>query len=105
MERWPISSLTTSSAVPALRSCVAKVCRLCRDRHRRHTTAMHLLQAGVDIATIALWLGHESIETTHVYLETDLATKEQALQKLTPVEDQGARFTADDPLLTFLTSL
>jgi integrase/recombinase XerD len=71
----------------------------------RHTTATHLLQAGIDIATIALWLGHESIETTHVYLETDLATKEQALQKLAPVEEQEARFTADDPLLAFLTSL
>jgi integrase len=57
------------------------------------------------MATIALWLGHESVETTHVYLEADLATKEQALQKLTPVEEQGTRFTAEDPLLAFLTSL
>ena len=71
----------------------------------RHTTATHLLQSGIDIATIALWLGHESIETTHVYLEADLATKERALQKLAPVDDQEARFTADDPLLAFLTSL
>ena len=71
----------------------------------RHTTALHLLQAGVDIAVIALWLGHESIETTNVYLEIDLAHKEQALQKLTPVEGEVARFTADDPLLAFLTSL
>src|SRR6266536_867824 len=71
----------------------------------RHSTAMHLLQSGVDIAVIALWLGHESIETTHVYLEADLATKEQALQKLAAVEDQGARFTADDPLLAFLNAL
>jgi integrase/recombinase XerD len=71
----------------------------------RHTTALHLLQAGVDIAVIALWLGHESIETTNVYRELDLAHKEQALQKLTPVEGEVARFTADDPLLAFLTSL
>ena len=48
----------------------------------RHTTAMHLLQAGVDIAVIALWLGHESIETTHGYMEADLKLKEKALQKL-----------------------
>jgi site-specific recombinase XerD len=71
----------------------------------RHTTALHLLQSGVDIATIALWLGHESIETTHVYLEVDLVHKEQALQKLTAVEGEISRFTADDPLLAFLTSL
>jgi len=71
----------------------------------RHTTALHLLQSGVDIAVIALWLGHESIETTHVYIEVDLAHKEQALQTLAPVEGQLSRFTADDPLLSFLTSL
>jgi len=71
----------------------------------RHTTAMHLLQAGIDIATIALWLGHESIETTHIYLAADLEAKERALQKLAPVEDQGGRFMAADPLLTFLASL
>jgi integrase/recombinase XerD len=66
---------------------------------------MHLLQAGVDIATIALWLGHESIETTHVYLETDLAMKEKALEKLAPIEGTWQRFHADDPLLAFLASL
>jgi len=71
----------------------------------RHTTALHLLQAGVDLAVIALWLGHESIETTHGYLEIDLAQKEQALRKLTPIEGPMARFTAPDPLLAFLTSL
>jgi site-specific recombinase XerD len=71
----------------------------------RHSTAMHLLQAGVDIATIALWLGHESIETTHMYLQADLAMKEQALEKLHPLEGGWKRFQADDPLLTFLASL
>jgi integrase/recombinase XerD len=71
----------------------------------RHTTALHLLQAGVDIAVIALWLGHESLETTHVYLEIDLAHKEQALHKLAPIDSPMARFTAPDPLLAFLTSL
>ena len=51
----------------------------------RHTTAMHLLQAGVDITVIALWLGHESPTTTHIYMEADLAMKEAALNRLQPV--------------------
>ena len=63
------------------------------------------LQSGVDITVIALWLGHESIETTHVYLEADLAIKEQALHKLAPVDTPLSRFRAEDPLLAFLTSL
>ncbi len=65
---------------------------------------MHLLQSGVDITVIALWLGHENIETTHVYLEADLATKEQALHKLAPVDTPLSRFRAEDPFLAFLTS-
>jgi hypothetical protein len=83
----------------------AKVCRLFLHRHSRHTTAMHLLQASVDIATIALWLGHESIETTRQYLEADLPLKEHALRTLAPLGPAGRRFKADDPLLTFLGSL
>jgi integrase/recombinase XerD len=71
----------------------------------RHTTAMHLLQAGVDMATMALWLGHESIETTHMYLQADLAMKEKALEKLEPIEGEWKRFHADDPLLAFLAAL
>ena len=71
----------------------------------RHTTAMHLLQAGVDMATIALWLGHESIDTTHMYLQADLAMKEKALEKLEPIEGAWQRFHADDPLLAFLAAL
>jgi len=71
----------------------------------RHTTAMHLLQAGVDLATIALWLGHESLETTHVYVEADLAMKERALEQLAPLGPGAHRFRADDTLLSFLTAL
>jgi integrase/recombinase XerD len=71
----------------------------------RHTTAMHLLQSGVDIAVIALWLGHESIETTHGYLEADLKLKEKALPKLAPAGQAAPRFQADDPLLAFLKTL
>lgn len=71
----------------------------------RHTTAMHLLQAGVDIAVIALWLGHESIETTHGYIEADLEIKQRALDKLTPATGKVSRFKAGDSLLKFLAGL
>ena len=71
----------------------------------RHTTAMHLLQAGVDIATIALWLGHERLETTHQYVEADLELKERALRKLEPLGQRTRRFKPDASLLTFLASL
>jgi site-specific recombinase XerD len=71
----------------------------------RHTTAMHLLQAGVDLATIALWLGHERLETTHLYLEADLTLKERALQHVAPLGPPARRFKADRSLLAFLTSL
>jgi site-specific recombinase XerD len=71
----------------------------------RHSTAMHLFQAGVDMAVIALWLGHESLETTHVYVEADLATKERALEKLAPMPGMPARYHPDDDLLAFLAAL
>ncbi len=66
---------------------------------------MHLLQSGVDITVIALWLGHEDVQTTHVYLEADLAMKEKALDKLAPPETKAARFKPRDQVLAFLASL
>lgn len=67
----------------------------------RHTTAMHLLQAGVDLTVIALWLGHESPVTTHGYVEADLAMKERALAAIAPPETRHAlpadRCTAEVP--------
>ena len=66
---------------------------------------MHLLQAGVDITVIALWLDHESTQTTHGYVEADLAMKEKALEKVTPAGQKAKRFHANDELLRFLTSL
>ena len=71
----------------------------------RHTTAMHLLQAGVDLSVIALWLGHESPNTTHRYLEADLQTKEAALAKATDPAPRQTRYRATDDLLAFLESL
>ena len=71
----------------------------------RHTAAMELLQAGVDRTVIALWLGHESMETTQVYLDADLAMKEKALARLEPMGRKPRRYKADDALLAFLKSL
>jgi site-specific recombinase XerD len=71
----------------------------------RHTAAMELLQAGVDPSVIALWLGHESVATTQIYLNAHLALKEAALAKTTPVNGKVRRFRADDQLLQFLSTL
>jgi site-specific recombinase XerD len=71
----------------------------------RHTTAMHLLQSGVDISVIALWLGHESPTTTHHYVEADLAMKDRALAKLQDPKAKLRRYRAPDSLLEFLKGL
>lgn len=72
----------------------------------RHSAAMELLQAGVDCSVIALWLGHESVETTQTYLHAHLALKEAALAKLAPYNKaKPVRFRADDRLLAFLEAL
>jgi integrase/recombinase XerD len=71
----------------------------------RHTTAVSLLQAGCDRAVIALWLGHESIETTQMYLDADLSMKERALAKTAPLRASPGRYHPDDALLAFLREL
>lgn len=72
----------------------------------RHTTAMEMLQAGIDRAVIALWLGHESVETTQIYLEANLALKEEVLAKTKPLNSgKQGRFKPNDMLLAFLKGL
>jgi integrase/recombinase XerD len=71
----------------------------------RHSTAMHLLQSGTDLAVIALWLGHSSPAVTHQYLEADLAAKEAVLRRLTGPSPLPARFQPGDRLLAFLEGL
>ena len=90
---------TASHVCPSLKQKRVTVHRL------RHTMAMDLLQVGVDRAVIALWLGHESVETTQVYLEATLALKEQALAKITPPQTKPGRYKPGDQLLDFLNSL
>ena len=88
----------------------AKACPSLREKRvtphvLRHTAAMQLRQAGVDLSVIALWLGHESIETTQIYLQADLASREAAVSRLAPVETGYRRFQATDGLLAFLQGL
>jgi len=71
----------------------------------RHTAAMELLQAGVDRSLIAIWLGHESLETTQIYLDANLALKEEILAKTRPIQSAPGRYRPDDRLLTFLKNL
>lgn len=71
----------------------------------RHTTAMRMLHDGIDTSVIALWLGHESPETTQIYLHADLTLKENALERVRPLAAPAGRYKPDDALLTFLESL
>ncbi len=71
----------------------------------RHTAAMELLQNGVDRSVIALWLGHESVETTYIYLHADLALKEKAMARTTPGNIPPKRYRPEDEVLAFLNAL
>ena len=71
----------------------------------RHSVALNLLQSGVDISTIAIWLGHESILTTHKYMEADMEMKRRTLEKIQEPSDISYHFRPDDTMLAFLDSL
>ncbi|MHA6780597.1 tyrosine-type recombinase/integrase [Pseudonocardia saturnea] len=71
----------------------------------RHTAAMRLLTAGVDSTVIALWLGHENVATTQIYIHADLALKEQALARTAPLDTAPGRYRPSDIVMTFLDSL
>ena len=91
--------LTASKVCPSLKQKRVTVHRL------RHTMAMDLLQSGADRAVIALWLGHESVETTQIYLDATLAMKEKALAKTFPRHGKPGRYKPGDQLLDFLNNL
>lgn len=98
---WLLNKHTTGAAV----HCPSLGTKRVTPHVLRHTAAMRLRQAGVDISVIALWLGHESIESTQIYLHADLAVKEEALDRTAPLGTAPGRFLPGDELLSFLDSL
>ena len=101
-----VQYLLAKHIVVAQRTCPSLQQKRVTPHCLRHTSAMELLQAGVDRSVIALWLGHESVETTQIYLDANLALKELALAKTTPANTKvRGRYRPDDTLLAFLKGL
>lgn len=97
-----LAKIVSKHAATAAATCPSIAEKRVTPHVLRHTAAMQLRQAGVDLSVIALWLGHESIETTQMYLHADLSSREAALSRLAPVENGYRRFKAGDALLDFL---
>ena len=100
-----VQYLVAKHVASAAKACTSLKRKRVSPHVLRHTTAMDLVQEGVDRPTLALWLGHESVETTQIYLDADLEMKSKLLDKLTPPEGTPGRYKPDDALLAFLKSL
>jgi site-specific recombinase XerD len=100
-----LQGLVARNVAAASTMCPSLAERTITPHTLRHTAAMDLLRRGVDLTVIALWLGHESIETTQIYLHADMQLKERALGYADPSGAKPARFRPSDSLLTFLKSL
>ncbi len=100
-----VERLVAKYALQASRTCPTLARKHVTPHVLRHTTAVQLLEAGVDRAVIALWLGHEQVETTQIYLDADLAMKERALARTAPPGARSHRFRPKDSLLAFLEGL
>ena len=105
MTRTGVTDRLKLAAVTAATRCPQLKQRHISPHIVRHATAMNMLQSGVDITVIALWLGHESTATTHMYVEADLAMKERALKTLQAPSVKASRFRPEDRLLAFLEGL
>jgi integrase len=100
-----LQALVSRHVTAAGAKCSPLVGRSITPHTLRHTAAMDLLRRGVDLTVIALWLGHESIETTQIYLHADMRLKERALGHADPSGATPTRFRPSDDLLAFLQSL
>ena len=105
LSRDAVERLVAKYAQTASEKCTSLRKKRVTPHVLRHTTAVTLLQAGIDRAVIALWLGHESIETTQMYLDADLTMKERALARTAPLRTGPGRYRPDDSLLAFLSGL
>ncbi len=105
LSRYGVTVLVARHADAAVASCPALAAKKVSPHVLRHTAAMRLLHAGVDTSVIALWLGHESVETTQIYVHADLSLKERALARTTPITSTPGRYRPPDQLLAFLESL
>lgn len=105
LTRDAIERRITTHAATATPACPSLTAKTITPHVLRHTTAMRLLHAGVDTSVIALWLGHEQVETTQIYLHADMALKEAALARTTPPNTPPGRYRPPDTLLAFLEAL
>ncbi len=105
LSRYGVTLLVSRHAKVASGHCPSIATKNVTPHVLRHTAAMRLLLAGVDTSVIALWLGHESSETTSMYVHADLSLKERALARTVPIGDTPGRFRPSDQLLAFLESL
>ena len=100
-----VQDLVNKHVAAARMKCPSLIKKRVTPHVLRHTAAMELLQAGVDRSMIALWLGHESVETTQIYLNANLALKEEILAKTNPINGKSGRYRPPDRLLSFLSNL
>lgn len=105
LSRDGVQYLLTKHVKAARRQCPTLEGKRVSPHVLRHSNAMHLLLAGVDCSVIALWLGHESVETTQMYLHANLALKEKIVAKAAPSQARSGRYHPGDRLLAFLKGL
>lgn len=105
LSRYTVGVIVTKHATTAAEACPSLQTKTVTPHTLRHTNAMLLRAKGVDLATIALWLGHENIQTTRIYEHADQALKEQAIARTAPLGAKPGRYRPPDELLAFLEAL
>jgi site-specific recombinase XerD len=105
ISRDAVERLVAKHVVTATRTCPSLTERRITPHVLRHSAAMALREQGVDLSVVALWLGHESVETTQMYMHADLRLKERALALTTPIKGEPQRYQPNDELISFLESL